>query len=780
MPSFVQLPVFRKLLVPLALLTTWLLIEGILAFAEAVAAEPERVRHFAGAFHRSLTILTVLGIGLLLFTVASGMLAGRGFSATFPYFPARSRAARITNALFDNAWKIRVPVLVLCVVFIGKVSHAEPGWWVYTIALVLGWGFWDLVQSTRYERDWLTTGRRVPKKNAENAEDALSDPSSVLDENGSKIHAQTCEEPFSAERPTFEAVMEELADAELHPDVKSQLASYFRELQREQQRTGARLQLLQNLVFEGGPGTGKSTAAELLTHCLYSLGATSVAGYGIVSANQLEQQSNTTAVDLMNALLTNQPFGVVLFDDVRLVRGEQDGWGLEIASSLDRILTNTKLSQGFDDQDAAATSFACVLAGSREDIALTFKHRDELRRHLRRTITFPDLGPQELIKVIDNLVRTRSCHLAWSARLALEDALSDLYARRDQTWRGAHEVEELLENILIAENARLETAAGDKAAHGELTSSDVTLGLQRYQAARQRAAAERGQGSLPFEGMNVEELLGELDRLPGMSSVKGQVEQEIAVQKMDKRRVAGGLAPLSKGGHLLFLGNPGTGKTTTANLFGAIYRELGVLTKGHLVVATRGDLVGEYQGHTAPKTQALLDRAWGGVLLIDEAYALSQSDGDAFGREAIDALVAQLDEPRVRGNLICVLAGYTDRMEAFLRTNPGLSSRFANRVAFEDYQPDELVAIADKMATDNSMTWSQDARAELTRGLTALFNARDPETWGNARVVRNVFESALRAKAVRDLHDELADPALIEQADVETALAGARVSLQQD
>ena len=199
--------------------------------------------------------------------------------------------------------------------------------------------------------------------------------------------------------------------------------------------------------------------------------------------------------------------------------------------------------------------------------------------------------------------------------------------------------------------------------------------------------------------------------------------------------------------HMVFRGNPGTGKTTVARILGDIYAAMGVLAKGHLVETDRAGLVAEYAGQTSPKTNKIIEQALDGVLFIDEAYSLISSEHeDAFGNEAVQKLLKRMEDDRER--LIVILAGYPMEMDRLLKSNPGLSSRFTHHVGFPDYQPIELCRIFELMAAKNRYQIRGLARAKLFLGLLWAYENRD-EHFGNGRLVRNIFELAIRRLANR-------------------------------
>lgn len=242
----------------------------------------------------------------------------------------------------------------------------------------------------------------------------------------------------------------------------------------------------------------------------------------------------------------------------------------------------------------------------------------------------------------------------------------------------------------------------------------------------------------------IEDLLAELDELIGLGHVKTEVRRLTSLLRVQRLRAERDLPTIETSHHLVFTGNPGTGKTTVARLLSQIYRSLEVLSKGHLVETDRSHLVAGYVGQTATKTRAVLESGLGGMVLIDEAYALARGGENDFGREAIDTLVKFMEDHR--HDLAVVAAGYPAEMDQLIDTNPGLQSRFTRSIEFPDYTDDELIAIFERLATKQRYELTPAAAGRLRAIIGAEPRGRG---FGNARFVRNVFEEAVARQALR-------------------------------
>jgi len=260
---------------------------------------------------------------------------------------------------------------------------------------------------------------------------------------------------------------------------------------------------------------------------------------------------------------------------------------------------------------------------------------------------------------------------------------------------------------------------------------------------------------IPIQHMALKEIEDELAELVGMDEMKRVIKEIYAWIYINKKREEKSLKAGRQSLHMMFKGNPGTGKTTVARLIGKLFLKMNVLTKGHLIEAERADLVGEYIGHTAQKTRELIKKALGGILFIDEAYSLGRGGEKDFGKEAIDTLVKHMEDRQ--HEFILILAGYSREMDFFLTLNPGLQSRFPLVVDFPDYTIDQLMEIAGMMLDDREYALSRDAERKLRDHLGFVKSSQTPNSFSNGRYVRNIIEKAIRTQSMRLLLDNSYD-----------------------
>jgi Holliday junction resolvasome RuvABC ATP-dependent DNA helicase subunit len=296
-------------------------------------------------------------------------------------------------------------------------------------------------------------------------------------------------------------------------------------------------------------------------------------------------------------------------------------------------------------------------------------------------------------------------------------------------------------NASVAAAAQLTAAGAPGATHlrattpDNLSEPDRTLSQPTAEEGSEPAAPD------PPKEKDIETLLAQLDALIGLERVKAEVHRQVAILRVERLRTDAGMKRLTFTRHLVFTGNPGTGKTTVARLVGAIYASLGLLSRGQLIEVDRSELGAGFLGQTAVKTAEVVAKAAGGVLFIDEAYSLT---GDQYGAEAVDTLVKEMEDRR--DDLVVIVAGYPTPMEVFVASNPGLASRFRTTITFDDYSDEELAEILSRLAAGSDYEVTPPALAHFRELLATTVRGR---TFGNGRLSRNTLEAAIGAQAWR-------------------------------
>jgi SpoVK/Ycf46/Vps4 family AAA+-type ATPase len=433
--------------------------------------------------------------------------------------------------------------------------------------------------------------------------------------------------------------------------------------------------------------------------------------------------------------LVDSALGKVLFiDEAYSLVNEGDGQGDRFGHEAVQAL----LKRAEDDRER----LIIVLAGYERQMENFLASNPGLNSRFGLRIKFPGYSPAELLALTDVALQSKAELLDPDARPGLRKIYEEIGRRRlaDELGNGRF-VRSLLAKAGQHRDVRV------MAGPGEPTSAElVTLHAQDIELAYTELTARfRGYSDTP----TVESALAELDALVGLDPVKQQVHEIAAQLQVARMRDRQGLASQPPVRHFVFTGPPGTGKTTVARIIGRIFSALGLLVRPEVIEAHRADLVGEHLGSTAIKTNKLVDSALGGVLFIDEAYALhneAYSGGDAFGSEAVATLLKRAEDDRDR--LVIVLAGYPQDMDRLLRSNPGLASRFSTRITFPSYGPAQLSRIAEVIATQAGDSFAPEAVPVLRSIFTQACEHGRIDELGNGRFARSLFE---RACASRDL-----------------------------
>ncbi|GGV08186.1 hypothetical protein GCM10010182_29320 [Actinomadura cremea] len=472
-----------------------------------------------------------------------------------------------------------------------------------------------------------------------------------------------------------------------------------------------------HLVFAGGPGTGKTTVARILGRIYAGRGVLSSGHLVEVERADLLGEYATESVLRVRRAVEQALGGVLVVRDAHsLVSSGDPARGREV---LDVLVATVQ---------AHTEDLVVVLTGPEAELNGLLKAHSDLAAFFPRSVRFPALTEDELVRVF--------AAKAADAGFALADGVLDkvralLQAAPQGPGTGsARTMVNLLDRAVALQGRRV-------LADGVV---DETESLDEILLEDVPDALARGREGVPGDP------LAEIERLIGLDATKREVAALVAEARAGRLRMDAKIAPGSPARHMVFTGNPGTAKTTIARLVAAVYAQLGLLSSGHLVEVTRADLVAEFIGQTAPRVRGAVERALGGVLFVDEAYALADAGGDRrdFGHEAIAELLRLMEEHR--GDLVVIVAGYKTEMERFVKANPGLESRFPKFLHFPDYSDDELVAIFEFMAAEDGFVLAP-GTTDALRGLVAGHPRGD--TFGNARFVRNMLEAAISRQARR-------------------------------
>lgn len=485
-------------------------------------------------------------------------------------------------------------------------------------------------------------------------------------------------------------------------------------------------QVTLHAIFSGNPGTGKTTFARYYAQEVKKIGILKKGHLVEVSRSDIVAEYAGQTAGKTQKVVESALGGILFIDEAySLKTGKDDNFGQECIDTLIKLIE--------DHRD----NLILILAGYTDEMR-EFAHTNPgLKSRVPNLVEFEDFNDQELSEIFGIMLK--------NANLTIEDkdkqfALGEIFkGRKSRSFGNGRAVRNFIDRAISQQSIRLGKKDLEKLTQDELCRliySDLTLN--------------------PDDEGTLEELKGEsqpddlktgidkLQELVGLSNVKSEIKSISDYVRVSKARNNGKVPDL--GFHMVFSGNPGTGKSTVARLVAQIFKELGFLSEGQFIEADRSQLVAPYVGQTAIKTLDVIESALGGVLFVDEAYTLCRGKGDdSFGQEAIDTLLKYMEDYRNR--LILIMAGYPNELDTFLSSNPGLKGRFNKVLKFDDFTDEELTEIAQLFGSEAGFTLSEDAIKALNKFVHEERNSQ--EHFSNARSVRNIMEQAYKNQASR-------------------------------
>lgn len=500
--------------------------------------------------------------------------------------------------------------------------------------------------------------------------------------------------------------------------LQAELDSFYKLLRFQNERKESQFQgeLLKSSHFAvaGARGSGKTLVGEIISGLLYDFGVRADNCAARLEAGELFAAYENDRTEGIRDLFAKLSDITVIIENVQDILDDDAGnHAKNMVVQLRRVMYEKK------------DSLSIVLTGTKEAVAKLQILDDELQDVLHCTMEIPDYSPMELLEIAKKAASGKALRIH-------PDAEKVLLRKINMECRSPEFMNGVTLNRYINQ-ASVKMARRYYEGDDDSDAAKVYLMPEDFQA--------------EMEEESLEELLQKLDHLTGLSNVKAQIRKRIETLLIEKQSEEKGARRAAGHGtlHMLFTGNPGTGKTTVANLIGRIYQQLGVLPNGsHMVSCTRSDLVGQYQGHTAKLVKEKVKEAMGGILFIDEAYSLCRDDRDTFGHEAVDELIAAIENNK--DYMMVILAGYQEEMQEFLKSNPGFKSRIRNEIVFEDYSAEEMAVIFKKMAAERSMELEAGSDRDIHNMLE--LKSKSPD-FGNARGVRNLFDEVIEEMNAR-------------------------------
>lgn len=486
-------------------------------------------------------------------------------------------------------------------------------------------------------------------------------------------------------------------------------------------------------IFTGNPGTGKTTVAGMMGKLYQKMGLLSKGHVHEVDRVDLVGEYIGQTAPKVREAIEKARGGVLFIDEAyALARSNEDSkdFGREVIEILVKEMSN------------GPGDLAVIVAGYPKEMKNFLDSNPGLKSRFRLKFEFPDYLPQELSQIAQYACKEKGVTLEETSKAKIDEIITEAYRTRDRSFGNARFVYDIIEKSKIQLGLRIMSSPEPERLELEklalITKEDVDkIDLK----------TPIGIPNIPIDESLLRKSIQELDSLIGMQKVKEQIKELVSLVRYNRETGKSVLNNFYL--HTVFVGNPGTGKTTVARILTTIYKALGILERGHMVETDRQGLIAGYVGQTAIKTAEKIDEAMGGVLFIDEAYGLTMratsTQGD-FGEEAIQTLLKRMEDNR--GRFFVFAAGYPDNMEAFLKANPGLNSRFDKILKFDDYSPDELLQIAISMLNEKEVFATPEAQEHLKNYLAFTHQYRD-KYFGNARTVRQIVNEAIKNQNLR-------------------------------